>query len=666
MSRDLVRACAIGRAATLRRGPAWVPQLSAHTGNGIERLPRSVSRERLPSAEAPSDGVGPVLPCGAGQRGLASGDVFVRASTRRNSAGEPVRYLQLVHNVWDPVARTTKAKVLHSFGREDEVDRAAIERLIASLRRLLDASAGLAGAPPTGAGPDPQFVSSPALGATWALDGLLRSLGLDGLLHRLLAGTRRDARTERVLFALVAARAIEPASKLATAAWLSRRTFITDLTDGDGEPVGVSEDECYRAMDWLIQTAPQLEREVFWQVASLLDLEVDLLFFDTTSTYFETDAADEAVARDARGEVVGDGHAPPAAGGARTDGEADGEVEGPRRAGFRTWGKSKDSRGDLPQIVIGMAVTGTGIPVRVWSWPGNTTDSALIRQAKADLRDWTLARIVWVGDRGFTSAANRRDLRAGGHGYILGERLRSGSADAAAALARPGRYQQVAENLQVKEVKIADDERFIVCFNPDTADRDAALRQVMVGKLEQLIAGSDALAPRKRAELAGKISMMPGPHRYLRQTPGGLLRVDKAKIAAEAKLDGKYLLRCSDPSMSAEDIALGYKQLIQVERGWRDLKTHLELRPVYHRLEPRIRAHVLLCWLALLLIRVAERRTGQTWPTLARELGRLHAVTLTGPTGTVTQTTELTTTQQGILRACGLTPPPRITALHPA
>jgi len=103
-----------------------------------------------------------------------------------------------------------------------------------------------------------------------------------------------------------------------------------------------------------------------------------------------------------------------------------------------------------------------------------------------------------------------------------------------------------------------------------------------------------------------------------------------------------------------------------LERGFRDIKSTLDLRPVYHRLEPRIRAHVLLCWLALLLIRVAERRTGQTWPTLARELARLHAVTLTGPTGTVTQTTELTGAQQSILRACGLTPPPRITALHPA
>src|SRR3954452_16385057 len=114
-----------------------------------------------------------------------------------------------------------------------------------------------------------------------------------------------------------------------------------------------------------------------------------------------------------------------------------------------------------------MSVTRTGIPVREWSWSGNTAGSALLRQAKADLKEWTLARVVWVGDRGFTSAANRRDLRAGGHAYILGEKLRAGSADAAAALARPGRYQRVADNLQVKEVRIRDEERFIVCFNPE-------------------------------------------------------------------------------------------------------------------------------------------------------------------------------------------------------
>ena len=102
------------------------------------------------------------------------------------------------------------------------------------------------------------------------------------------------------------------------------------------------------------------------------------------------------------------------------------------------------------------------------------------------------------------------------------------------------------------------------------------------------------------------------------------LRVDRAAVVAEAKLDGKFLLRSSDPTLSAEDIALGYKQLLEVERGWRDMKTTLELRPVFHRLEDRIRAHVILCWLALLLIRVAETKTGDTWRSLRHELDRLH------------------------------------------
>src|SRR4029079_13767300 len=118
---------------------------------------------------------------------------------------------------------------------------------------------------------------------------------------------------------------------------------------------------------------------------------------------------------------------------------------------FRTYGKSKDHRDDLPQIVIGMAVTRSGIPVRVWCLPGNTTDTALIRQVKADMRDWTLSKIVWVADRGFSSAENRRYLRRGDHHYIVGEKLRSGSAEATAALSRPGRYAQVAERMRVKE-----------------------------------------------------------------------------------------------------------------------------------------------------------------------------------------------------------------------
>ena len=424
--------------------------------------------------------------------------------------------------------------------------------------------------------------------------------------------------------------------------------------DGLGE---VTDDACYRAMDWLHDVRSELEKQVYFQVADLLNLQIDLIFFDTTSTYFETGTADAEVLRDWRGEKTtgqdGDGE--------HAAGEED-EVDPPGKpGGFREYGKSKDSRDDLPQVVIGLAVTREGIPVRAWCWPGNTADSALIRQVKKDMRDWCLGRVVWVADRGFSSKANRKFLQQGGGAYIIGEKLRSGSAEAQAALSRQGRYKTVARNLQVKEVRLPEaGDRFIICFNPDQAVRDAAVRANLISMLEEMIAGSDQLSVTKRAELRGKISTMPGPNRFLRVTPGGLLRADRAKAKAEENLDGKYLLRSADPAMSAEDIAAGYKQLLEVERGWRDMKSVLDLRPVYHRLEERIRAHVLLCWLALLLIRVAENRTGQTWPAMRRELQRIHIGTFTGPAGTFRQRTEVPKTARDLLTSLKIDVPRKI------
>src|SRR5262249_1707933 len=150
-------------------------------------------------------------------------------------------------------------------------------------------------------------------------------------------------------------------------------------------------------------------------------------------------------------------------------------------------------------------------------------------------------------------------------------KLRSGSAEAGAALSRQGRYKDIAGNLKVKEVRIAEDERFVICHNPEAAERDAAIRARKITQLKELIGSSDRLRRDKRVELRGVISAKPGLNRYLRVTPGGLLRIDAARARAEENLDGKYLLRTSDPKMTSEDIALGYKQLLQVERGWRDM-----------------------------------------------------------------------------------------------
>jgi Transposase DDE domain len=218
----------------------------------------------------------------------------------------------------------------------------------------------------------------------------------------------------------------------------------------------------------------------------------------------------------------------------------------PTRAGFRTWGTSKDHREDLPQIVIGMAVTRSGIPVRVWCWPGTTADSTLIRQVTDDLRDWTLARVVWVADRGFASAENRRYLqRAGGH-YILGERLRSGSTEAAAALARPGRYRQVAENLQVTEVRLADDvaggDRFVVCFHREAAERDRQVRERLLAQLGEVITGSDRLSATKRAELQRlHMGSFTGPAGTFRQRTE-LTAEQKAILAALGQPDPPRVL----------------------------------------------------------------------------------------------------------------------------
>ena len=230
-----------------------------------------------------------------------------------------------------------------------------------------------------------------------------------------------------------------------------------------------------------------------------------------------------------------------------------------------------------------------------------------------------------------------------------------------AALSRQGRYANVRDNMKVKEVKIPDaGDRFVICYNPDQAIRDQVVRDDLLARLTEKITGTDTLDAAERAELRGWLATEPGLNRYLRVTDSGLLRIDRAAVKAEQRLDGKYLLRSSDPKLSAEDIAVGYKQLLEVERGWRDMKSVLDLRLVHHRLEDRIRAHVLLCWLALLLVRVAETATGTTWPTIRATLERLHLITFTGPAGTFRQTTEPTKPQRDLFTALALDPPKKI------
>jgi hypothetical protein len=279
-----------------------------------------------------------------------------------------------------------------------------LARLVASINRYLGQPTLAPADAAVLVGDGLTVTESRPLGTVHLLDALWRALGVDTALRRVLGARRFTTDVEQVLFALVANRAIDPMSKLSAAEWVTCEVAVPGLAAMD-------EDQAYLAMDLMVEADAQagVQEAVFFAVADLLNLEGELLLFDTTSTYFERDTEEE-------GEQA-----------------------------FRRYGHSKDHRADLPQIVIGLAVTKEGIPVRCWCWPGNTNDAAILPEVKDGMRDWRLGRVVTVVDRGFSSIDNLDYLtRAGGH-FIAGERMRSGVPLVEQALSRQGRYQTVRE-----------------------------------------------------------------------------------------------------------------------------------------------------------------------------------------------------------------------------
>ena len=553
--------------------------------------------------------------------------MYIRTTQRKNKDGSVIRYVQLAHNFRDEKTGHAKAKVLYSFGREDQVDKDSLRRLVASIEKFLGPEEALRRM--ESAELKMKFEESRPLGGVWALEQLWSELGIGKVINRHLEDRGFQIPVERAIFAMVANRALAPMSKLAVEEWVAKDVPVTDLEN-------LQVHHLYRSLDALIEMEEELQKEVFFAVSDLLNLEVDLLFFDTTSTYFEIE--NEDVDDDEEGDYL-----------------------------LRRRGHSKDSRPDLAQVVIGLAVTKEGIPVRVWTWPGNTADVTRISEVKKDLIGWKLGRVITVVDRGFMSESNLKELqRTGGH-YIVGEKMRSGKPEVEEALARAGRFQPVRHNVEVKEVIVGDGEarkRYVVVRNPQQRERDEKIREAMVKTLEAEIAGLKQLDNGGHGKAVCRLMSHKTYGRYLKLKKDGLPRIDRAKLKAESRTDGKYLLLTSDDTLSAEDVALGYKQLLEVEDAFRTLKQTLELRPVYHRLSRRIRSHVNICWLALLLIRVAEVRTEQalgelvTWDKMRTELDRMHLGRFSLDGGILRQRTEMTNQQARLFKAIGVEEPP--------
>lgn len=262
-------------------------------------------------------------------------------------------------------------------------------------------------------------------------------------------------------------------------------------------------------------------------------------------------------------------------------------------------------------------------------------------------------------DRGMSSEENQRILQRGCGQYILGEKL-SGDHLNEAALAHPGRFKVVADNLHIKEVFAGEGtgrRRYVIAYNPQQAELDRINREQI---LERLSCELDALNRNNRTNAHCKLLLHRSMGRYVKELKSGKLKINEAKVAQDEKLDGKYLLSTSDQHMSAEDIALGYKQLLEVERAFRTLKSTLCLRPVYHSKDDRIRSHVLICWLALLLVRIAEVETELTWPRIRRQMQQLNLIEFFDNKGRILQHTELTANRHKILNKLKIKSPRRV------
>jgi transposase len=552
--------------------------------------------------------------------------MYVRTISRKNKNGSVVTYVQLAHNVRDPHSGQPKANVLYTFGRSDELDLEAIKRLTRSLCRFLSpedtlqVQASVEGKSPL------TFLKSVAFGGAYLLRHLWERLGLHTVLKECLRERSFTSPVEWATFAMVANRALAPDSKRGVEEWVRE-----DVALGNPEPIELQ--HLYRAMDVLLEYREMIHEKVFWSVATLLNLEVDLIFFDTTSAYFETDMTDEDK------------------GNANT---------------LRRYGHSKDHRPDLPQIVIGLAVTKEGIPVKCWILPGNTQDMKTVETIKNDLLGWKLSRCVWIMDRGMNSEENRMVLQKAGGQYILGEKLRDNRQIHKEVLSKRGRYLKIKENMEIKEVVVGNGERrrrFILVHNPEEARKDNATRERILQRIDEALASVGDQKGKDHKKRVCALLSHRTMGRYLKQLKDGPIKIDKGKIRQEAHLDGKYIISTSDDTLSAEDVALGYKQLLEVERAFRTLKTTLDLRPIYHRKDERVQAHVFLCFLALLLVRIAERKTGLSWDCIRDVMERLHLIEFFSKEGHVLQTTEPTAEQANILNKLKISSPKRVQSI---
>jgi hypothetical protein len=533
--------------------------------------------------------------------------MFVRVKTVVQD-GRSYEYLQIVRSVRD--GARVRQELVASLGRRDRlVASGQLDQLLQALARFSTRLRVVEAAK------DERFVARQAKswGPALVFGRLWERQGLPAMLGRLAAGRRFGFDPERVAFALALQRLCAPGSDLQGAAW-------AQTVEAPGfEDLALH--HFYRTVPWLAAIRYELERELFFQDRDLFSGELDLVFVDTTSVYLYRDAESALV-----------------------------------RHGY-----SRDRRPDLPQLVLCVAVDGRGWPVAWEVLPGNTADTAALSLTIARFRErFRIRRAVVVADRGMLGQATLAQLRdhvTAPFDYILGCPLRRERAVAEEVLARPGRYQAVADNLEVKEVRLGES-RYVVCRNPIEAKQDAADREALLAKLRHTLEhdGPKAVVGNR------------GFARYL-EIAKGSVTLSEAAIAREARLDGKFVLTTST-ELPAAAVAKAYKSLWRVERAFRTLKSTLDVRPIFHQRDDSVIGHITGCFLALRLEVDLQRRLDAKglavpWPDLMRDLGRLQAVIVDLDGTRYRLRTDCLGHAATAFQAAGIAIPSAVTALGP-
>jgi hypothetical protein len=441
------------------------------------------------------------------------------------------------------------------------------------------------------------------LGPDLVFGRLWQMVGLPRILTALLRERRFEFPVERAVYLTVLHRLFEAGSDRAAERW--RRDAHIPGTDG------LELHHLYRAMRWLGETKEAVEEALFHQRRDLFT-DLTLAFFDTTSLYFEGRG----------GESLGQ------------------------------YGHSKDHRPDLRQMVVGAVLTGEGRPVCCELWPGDRADGQALLPVVDRLRQrFGIRHVCWVADRGMISAHTVRELEQRQLQYILGARLRRQREVQREVLGRAGRYHTVADNLRVKEVRV-EDRRYIICHNPEEAARDVADREAILRALaDQLQHGAKRLVGNR------------GFRRFLRISKEAMT-IDQAKVAAEARYDGKFVLR-TNTTLPAAEVAVQYKRLLLVEQFFRAAKSLLDTRPIFHQWDATICGHVFCSFLSLVLVDELRRCLGARggpleWAAIRRDLATLAEVEVRDGEHWYLLRTALQGCAGKVLQAVGVAIPPPV------